>query len=118
MHWTFGTVLWSMLVFFFWFAVIWIFIGIFADILRRNMSGWAKAGWMILIVLLPLLGSLIYLIARPRTADRDDVLLAGYPDTGTGVSPADEIAKAAQLHEDGKITTVEFENLKHRVLTY
>ena len=52
MEWTFGTVLWSMLVFFFWLAFLWIFISIFADILRRDLSGWAKAGWITLIVLL------------------------------------------------------------------
>ena len=44
-EWNFGDVLWGMLVFFFWFMAIWIFIGVFADIFRRNdISGWAKAG--------------------------------------------------------------------------
>jgi Phospholipase_D-nuclease N-terminal len=68
MEWTFGTLLWSMLVFFFWFMFIWMFVAIFADILRRDLSGWAKAGWIVLIVVLPFLGILIYLIARPKTA--------------------------------------------------
>lgn len=56
--------------FFFWFTVIWMFISIFADILRRDMSEWADAGWILLIVALPLLGMLIYLVARTRMEDR------------------------------------------------
>jgi len=38
MEWTFGTVLWSMVIFFFWFAFIWMFIAVFADILRRGLG--------------------------------------------------------------------------------
>ena len=58
--WNLGTVLWAMLVFFFWFIFIWMFIGVFADIFRRNdIGGGAKAGWIILIVLVPFLGILI-----------------------------------------------------------
>jgi hypothetical protein len=70
--WTFGTVLWSTLVFFFWFAAIWMFISVFADILRRHdLSGWGKAGWIFLIAILPFLGVLIYLIARPAVVAQD-----------------------------------------------
>jgi hypothetical protein len=58
--------LWSMLVFFFWFMAIWVFIAVFADIFARpDLSGWAKAGWILLIFVLPFLGALIYVIARP-----------------------------------------------------
>ena len=56
-EWTFGSVLWAM-VFFFWFMLIWIFIGVFADLFRRNdLSGWGKAGWLLLIFIIPFLGS-------------------------------------------------------------
>ena len=44
---------------------------IFADVLRRDLSGWAKAGWIVLIVVLPFLGTLIYLIATPRMTAED-----------------------------------------------
>jgi hypothetical protein len=45
---------------------IWIFIAVFADIFRRNdLSGGAKAGWILLIFVLPFLGALIYVVARP-----------------------------------------------------
>ena len=63
--------IWAMLVFFFWFMAIWIFITVFADIFRRNdISGWAKGGWILLIFIVPFLGALIYLIARPKMTER------------------------------------------------
>jgi hypothetical protein len=117
--WTFGTFLWATVVFFFWFTVIWMFISIFADILRRDMSGWAKAGWILLIVVLPLLGMLIYLVARPRMEDRQ--MLANRHTVQNGSSdrsPADDIATAARLHDEGKITAEEFERLKQRALSH
>jgi hypothetical protein len=50
----------------------WIFISIVADIFRRDdMSGWAKGGWLLLIIVLPLLGILIYVIARPKMTEQD-----------------------------------------------
>ena len=73
---TFGEILWSMLIFFFWFMAIWIFIMIFADIFRRNdMSGLAKAGWIILIFILPFIGAMIYLIARPKMTEQDKEMM-------------------------------------------
>ena len=44
------------------FAIIWAFIDNFR---RRDHHGWAKAGWALLILIVPLVGTLIYLIARP-----------------------------------------------------
>lgn len=65
--WTFGTFLWAMVAFFFWFVLIWMFIATFADIFRRrDLSGWGKAGWILVIAILPLFGILVYVIARPR----------------------------------------------------
>ena len=115
-EWTFGTFLWSTLVFFFWFAVIWMFISIFADILRRDMSGWAKAGWIVLIIALPLIGMLIYVITRPRAEERD--LLGDVVDDQQPYQAADEIAKAALLQSEGKITAGEYEQLKRQALGY
>ena len=68
----FGEFLWTMLAFFFWFMLIWMFIAVFADIFRRrDLSGGAKAGWILLIFILPLFGILIYVIARPAVTDQD-----------------------------------------------
>ena len=63
---TFWDVIFSLVALFFWFMLIWIFISVFADIFRRHdLSGMAKAGWVILIVILPFLGALIYIVMRP-----------------------------------------------------
>jgi Phospholipase_D-nuclease N-terminal len=59
-------VCWFFFVFSIFFGVIWAFIDNFR---RRDHSGWAKAGWALVILILPLLGTLIYLIGRPETAD-------------------------------------------------
>ena len=58
-------VFWSMIIFFFWVIWIWIVITVLIDIFRRNdIGGWAKAAWVIFVVILPWLGVLIYLIAQ------------------------------------------------------
>ena len=120
-EWDLGEVLWAMLVFFFWFIFIWMFIGVFADIFRRNdIGGGAKAGWVILIVLLPFLGILIYLIARPKMTEQDREMMEGYAEAqrrATGYSAADEIAKAQQLKDSGAISAEEFEEMKRRALS-
>jgi predicted membrane channel-forming protein YqfA (hemolysin III family) len=66
----FGDYFWTMFAFFFWFMLIWMFIMVFADIIRRkDLSGGGKAGWIVLIFILPLFGIVIYLIARPSVVD-------------------------------------------------
>lgn len=120
MEWSFGDVLGSLIVFFFWFMFIWMFIAVFGDIFRRNdLSGGAKAGWLILIVLLPLLGVLIYTIMRPRMTDQDRQMAAEMMERQRrlqGYSSADEIAKLAKLRDDGKISSEEFEQLKAKAM--
>ena len=119
-EWNFGDVLWGMLVFFFWFMAIWIFISIFGDIFRRNdLSGGAKAGWILLIFILPFLGALIYIIARPKMTAQDKELLEASQEAQRrveGYSPADEIAKLAKLRDEGKITAEEYEDMKKKAM--
>ena len=119
-EWSFGNVLWTMIVFFFWFMFIWMFIAIFADIFRRNdISGGVKAGWIILIVILPFIGILIYMIARPKMTEQDRQMLAEVQEQqrrASGYSAADEVAKLAALRDEGKITAEEYEAQKARAL--
>jgi hypothetical protein len=119
-EWNFGDVLWGMLVFFFWFMAIWIFIGVFADIFRRNdISGWAKGGWILLIFVVPFLGALIYIIARPKMTAQDKELIERSQEAQRrveGYSPADEIAKLAKLRDEGKITAEEYEDMKKKAM--
>ena len=119
-EWTFGSVLWAMIVFFFWFMLIWMFIGVFADIFRRNdLSGGAKAGWLLLIFILPFLGILIYLIARPKMTEQDKEMMAAMQERerrATGYSAADEVTKLARLRDEGKITGEEYEQMKQQAM--
>ena len=119
-EWTFGSVLWAMVVFFFWFMLIWIFIGVFADLFRRNdLTGWAKAGWLLLIFIVPFIGILIYMIARPKMTEQDKEMMAVISERerrATGYSAADEVAKLAKLRDEGKITAEEYESLKQQAM--
>lgn len=119
-EWGFGSVLWTMIIFFFWVMFIWMFIAIFADIFRRNdLSGWGKAGWILLIFIVPLLGILIYVIARPKMTEQDKEMLAQQQEAQRrveGYSAADEVAKLAKLRDEGKITAEEYEEMKKRAM--
>ena len=119
-EWSLGSVIWAMVVFFFWFMFIWMFIAIFADIFRRNdLSGGAKAGWIILICVLPFLGILIYMIARPKMTEQDRQMMMEAQEQQRrlqGYSAADEVAKLAKLRDEGKITAEEFETMKQRAM--
>jgi hypothetical protein len=119
-------VLWTMLVFFAWVIWFWLLITVFSDLFRRHdLSGWGKAGWIFLVVVLPYLGVFIYLIAQGqhmaerRAADMkasraafDDYVR----DVATSEGPSDQIAKAKQLLDSGAIDANEFEQIKRKAL--
>jgi hypothetical protein len=113
---SFWDIVWYMIIMFFWVMVIWMFIAVFADIFRRSdMSGIAKAAWMFLIIILPFLGVLIYMIARPSVTE-SDIAMQQQMKRAAGYSSADDIAKAQALLQSGAITQAEFEQLKQRAL--
>lgn len=116
----FWDVIWSMIAFFFLFMFIWIFVGVFADIFRRtDLSGGWKAVWILVIVILPFLGCLIYMITRPKLTAQD-VQMAAQAEAAqkavAGVSTADELAKLQQLRDSGAISAAEFDTLKGKLL--
>ncbi len=119
-EWSFGSVLWVMIEFFFVFLLIWMFIAVFADIFRRNdLSGWGKAGWIFLIFIIPLFGILIYVIARPKMTEQDKEMMMQAQEAQRrveGYSPADEVAKLAKLRDEGKISAEEYEEMKKRAM--
>ena len=118
--WSFGEVLGSMAIFFFWVTFIWMFIAVFGDIFRRDdVSGFGKAGWILLICVLPFLGILIYMIARPKMTEQDKRMIDEAREQQrrlSGYSAADEIVKLAQLRDEGKITAAEYEQLKSQAV--
>ena len=116
---TFWDVVWSMVVFFFWFMLIWIFVACIMDVFRRNdISGGWKAIWILLIFILPLIGCLIYMVARPKVTAQDVQMAAqaeAAQKAAAGVSTADELAKLQALKDAGTINEAQFEELKKKL---
>ena len=120
-------VFWTMLWFFAFFIWIWLLIVVFADIFRsHDMGGFAKALWVIFIIILPILGVLIYLIARGGSmheraasqAEQQEQAFRSYvQDAAAGSSSADQLAKLADLKASGAITDQEFEAGKAKILS-
>ena len=81
--------------------------------------GAGKAGWIILLFVLPFLGALIYLIARPKMTeqDREDMRrMQVAQQRASGYSPAEEIEKLTKLRDSGEISAEEYERMKSRAL--
>lgn len=117
---TFWDAIWAMVAFFFWFMFIWIFIALFADIFRRNdLSGGMKAIWVLVLVVLPFLGALIYIVMRPKVTAQDVRMMTeaeAASRAAASVSTADEIDKLNQLRAAGAITEPEYQALKAKAL--
>ena len=119
-------VFWSIFIFFLWVIWIWILITIFIDIFRsRDLSGWAKALWILFVIFLPMIGVLVYLIARGgkmhqhavQDAQAQDQAARAYIRDAAGPeSSADQLAKLADLRDRGVITAEEFEREKAKIL--
>ena len=117
---------WTIFVVFLWVIWFWILITIFIDLFRsHDLSGWAKALWFIFILFLPLLGVLVYLIARgskmhehaQRDAQLQEQQFRQYVQEAAGSeSTADQLSKLADLRDRGVITAAEFESQKAKIL--
>ena len=125
----FGEVLLWSFWFFIWIAAIMVWFRCIFDLFRdRNLSGWGKAGWAILLIFVPWLGALIYLIARGRSMTERQVAemqqmqsqqeqyIKSVAGSSSGGSPADQIASAKSLLDSGAITQAEFDSLKAKAL--
>ena len=119
-------IFWSILIFFLWVVWIWLLIWVFIDIFRsQDLSGWAKALWVLFVVILPYLGVLVYLIARggkmheraEQQAYRQDQAARSYiQEAAGGTSTADQLAKLADLRDRGVISAAEFDREKAKIL--
>jgi hypothetical protein len=113
--WIFGFIIW-----------IWLLIMIFGDIFRsHDIGGWAKALWTIFVIVLPLLGILVYLIARgggmheraAQQAQQQQQAFEAYVRQSAGTTnTADELAKLVDLKSSGALTDAEFEAQKAKLL--
>ena len=113
--------------FFLFVAWIWLVVAVFSDIFRsEDLGGWGKALWTIGVLMVPGLGVFIYLIARGRGMQDRSVRLAEESErarqqyireVASPPSTADELAKLAQLREQGLIDLTEYESQKSKLLT-
>jgi hypothetical protein len=124
---SFGEVLLWSFWFFIWLCALMVWLRCVIHLFQDDsLSGWAKAGWVVLLVLLPWLGALIYIIARGRimgereARDLSEARAAQerYIKEVAGSSPsaADQISSAKSLLDSGTITQSEFETLKAKAL--
>ena len=120
------SVFWTMVEFFLWVIWIWILIMVFIDIFRsRDLGGGAKALWFLFVLFIPLIGVLVYLIARGgsmheravRQAQQQDQEFRAYVQDAAGSqTTADQLGKLADLHDRGVISDEEFAREKAKVL--
>lgn len=119
-------VLWSMFIFFMFVIWIWLLITVFADIFRRHdTSGFAKALWIIFVIILPYLGVLVYIIAEhggmqeramKQTQTQQAQMDAYVKSVAGSGGAAAEIEKAKGLLDSGAITQSEFDSIKAKAL--
>ena len=123
----FGEVLLWSFWFFIWIAALMVWFRCLFDLFRdKSLSGWAKAGWSVLLIFVPWVGALIYLIARGRSmTERQMAEVAEMKAAqdqyiqevaGTKANPAAQIADAKSLLDSGAISQTEFDALKAKAL--
>jgi hypothetical protein len=123
--------IWTTIWVFFLVMFIWVFIAVVSDLFRdHTLSGWAKAMWIVGLIVVPVLGSLVYLIARgqgmaQRQLERHQMAQAQFDDYvrttvgssgSTGSSSVDDLSRLAEMHSRGVINDAEFEAMKARIV--
>jgi len=108
----------SIFIFVLWF---WLLISVIGDLFRRHdTSGWAKAIWVIVLIIFPYFGILIYLITQHRgMAERQSQRVVQEREDMRhfiGYSVADEIEKLERLKHSGTISNEEYTRLRARVM--
>jgi hypothetical protein len=116
----------TMLWYFLWFLWVFLVVTVLVDVLRsRDLSGPAKAGWTVLVVVLPFAGVLVYLIARgdrmfvrkgSDLQDREAQFRAYVKDAAGGDGIVQEMERLADLRRRGMLSESEFERGKSRIL--
>ena len=122
---SFWNAVWLVFISFMFIAYLMVLFSILVDLFSdHEVGGFAKAIWVIVLLLLPLLTALVYLIVRgggmaKRTAARQAAAQAevdSYIRDVAGGGAASELARAAELHEKGKINDEEYAALKSKIM--
>ncbi|MGW1741928.1 SHOCT domain-containing protein [Nocardia sp. NPDC001965] len=123
---SFWEALWLVIVSFAFVAYLLLLFYIIGDLFRdKETSGWIKAIWVVLLIVLPLLASLVYLIVRGRgmnertaaEAEQVEAAQKKYIQHTAGTNPAAQIADAKRLLAEGTISEAEFERLKAKAMS-
>jgi Phospholipase_D-nuclease N-terminal len=120
-------IFWTMIIFFAWVCYFWILITVLSDLYsRHDVSGWGKAAWTVFVIVLPFLGTLVYLISQGKSmAERRNKQIQASEAaiderirsvTTDGGGAAAEIAKAKELLDTGAIDRDEYERIKRLAL--
>lgn len=119
--------LWLIAISFFLLSYLLVLVRIVIDVFRdQTMGGFAKALWIIALLLLPLLTALVYIIVRGRgmaqrqIADEQRLKMQtdAYIREVAHSTPADQIARAKALLREGAITEAEFDEIKAAALAH
>ncbi|MFI7408085.1 SHOCT domain-containing protein [Streptomyces sp. NPDC049627] len=121
---------WTLLVVFLWILWFILLFRIIVDVFRDDeLNGWAKGGWLALVIVLPLLGVFVYVIARGKNMGRREVAHAraqqkAFDDYvretaagGSRTTSVDELARLSEIRARGDITDDEFRRAKELVLS-
>jgi hypothetical protein len=123
-----GDLIWTSIWIFFLIMFIWVFISIISDLFRdHELSGVAKALWVVALIIFPLVGSLVYLIvrgqgmaersarqARHAQAEFDSYIRTTAASSGSG--PVDDLTRLSELRSSGALTDAEYETVKARIV--
>ncbi|WIX76846.1 SHOCT domain-containing protein [Amycolatopsis carbonis] len=125
----------TMLWFFLWIMWLMLLFRVVADIFRDDgLGGWGKAGWVIVVCVLPFLGVFVYLIARGkdmgerefRHAQRKEQEMRSYIQDVAADAPApangnhhgvDELERLVGMRKRGDITEDDYQRAKEKLLT-
>ena len=117
---------WTIFEIFLWVIWFWILITIFIDIFRsQDLSGWGKALWFLFVLFIPLIGVLVYLIARggkmheravQQAQEQEQQFRSYVQETASSDTTAEQLTKLADLRDRGVITAAEFESQKAKLL--
>ncbi|MFF9485158.1 SHOCT domain-containing protein [Streptomyces sp. NPDC014676] len=122
---------WTLLIVFLWIMWFVLLFRVVTDIFRDDdLSGWAKAGWLVFTVVLPFLGVFVYVIARGKNMGRREITQARAQqeafdsyvrETARGAdgrtSSVDELARLSEIKARGDISDDEFRRAKELVLS-
>ncbi|MER5177918.1 SHOCT domain-containing protein [Streptomyces sp. NPDC002896] len=120
---------WTMMWIFLWILWLVLLFRIIADIFRDDtMSGWGKAGWLVLVVVVPFLGVFVYVLARGKGMGKREMEQARAQqqafdtyvrETARGAgrtSEVEELAKLSEIRARGDISDEEFRRAKEKIL--